>query len=80
LGIHQFRDVEKTRYKDLLKTVGNNVRNVRISKGFTMEAAANEANMEYRQLSRIERGEVNTTITSLAKIADALKVNITDFF
>jgi transcriptional regulator with XRE-family HTH domain len=45
-----------------------------------MEAAANEANMEYRQLSRIERGEVNTTITSLAKIADALKVNITDFF
>jgi transcriptional regulator with XRE-family HTH domain len=72
--------VEETRYKDLLKTVGNNVRNVRISKGLTMEATANEANMEYRQLSRIERGEINTTITSLAKIADALKVNISDFF
>jgi transcriptional regulator with XRE-family HTH domain len=72
--------VEDTRYKELLKTVGSNVRMLRISKGLTMEAAANEANMEYRQLSRIERGEVNTTITSLAKIADALKVNITDFF
>ena len=72
--------MEETRYKDLLKTVGNKVRKVRISKGLSMEATANEANMEYRQLSRIERGEINTTITSLAKIADALKVNINDFF
>ncbi|GAC1562729.1 MAG: hypothetical protein NVS3B13_36090 [Mucilaginibacter sp.] len=71
--------MEENRYKTFLRTVGNNVRSIRISKGLSMEAVANEANIEYRQLSRIERGEVNTTITSLLKIADALKVNISDF-
>lgn len=78
--IYQFRSVEENRYEAFLKTVGRNVRNIRISKGLSMQAVANEANMEYRQLGRIERGEVNTTITSLIKIADALKVDITAFF
>ena len=72
--------MEENRYKSFLKTVGDNVRNVRLSKGLSMEAVANEANIEYRQLSRIERGEVNTTITSLLKIAQVLNVEITIFF
>ena len=70
----------ENRYDAFVKTVGSNVRAMRISKGLSMEEVANEANMEYRQLGRIERGEVNTTITSLLKIADALKVDIKDFF
>ena len=72
--------MEENRYEAILKAVGRNVRSIRISKGLSMQAVANEANMEYRQLGRIERGEVNTTITSLIKIADALKVDIHDFF
>ena len=52
-----------------LKTVGSNIRNIRNSKGLSMEALSNEANIEYRQLGRIERGEVNTTLISLLKIA-----------
>jgi len=72
--------VGENRYDAFVKTVGSNVRAMRISKGLSMEEVANEANMEYRQLGRIERGEVNTTITSLLKIADALKVDIKDFF
>ena len=72
--------MEENRYDTFLKTVGSNVRSIRNAKGLSMEAVANEANMEYRQLGRIERGEVNTTITSLLKIADALKVDINTFF
>ena len=45
-----------------------------------MENVANEAQIEYRQLGRIERGEVNATILSLLKIATVLKVNVGDFF
>lgn len=60
--------------------IGNNIRTIRNSKGLSMEAVANEANIEYRQLGRIERGEGNTTVTSLLKIADALKVDIGKFF
>ena len=49
--------MEENRYDAYLKTVGGNVRNIRVSKGLSMEAVANEPNMEYRQLGRIERGE-----------------------
>lgn len=72
--------MEENRYDAFLKTVGRNVRNIRVSKGLSMENLANEANMEFRQLGRIERGEINTTITSLYKLAEALKVSINDFF
>ncbi len=72
--------MERKRYEFFLKKVGNNVRNIRIQQGLTMEQVSNEAEIEYRQLGRIERGEVNTTIISLLKIADALKVEVSIFF
>lgn len=72
--------MEDNRYDAALKMIGKNVRTIRNSKGLSMEAVANEANIEYRQLGRIERGEGNTTVASLLKIADALKVNVSEFF
>jgi len=45
-----------------------------------MEALSHEAEIEYRQLGRIERGEVNPTVISLLKISDALSVDLADFF
>ena len=45
-----------------------------------MEAVAYKAEIEYRQLGRIERGEVNTTLVSLLRIADALEVDLNAFF
>jgi len=61
----------------LLK-LGNNIRRIRKIKGLSMEGLANEIEMEYRQLGRIERGEINTTILSLLKISIALKVSVKD--
>ena len=72
--------MEDNRYEASLKMIGKNVRSIRNSKGLSMEAVANEANIEFRQLGRIERGEGNITVVSLLKIAFALKVNIADFF
>jgi transcriptional regulator with XRE-family HTH domain len=72
--------VDDNRYEATLKMIGDNIRTIRNSKGLSMEAVANEANIEYRQLGRIERGEGNTTIASLVKIAAALKVNLSEFF
>jgi DNA-binding XRE family transcriptional regulator len=45
-----------------------------------METLANDAEIEYRQLGRIERGEINTTIITLLKIAKALNVDIKMLF
>lgn len=72
--------MEDNRYDAALKMIGKNIRSIRNSKGLSMEEVANEANIEYRQLGRIERGEGNVTVNSLLKIADALKVDISKFF
>jgi transcriptional regulator with XRE-family HTH domain len=72
--------VENDRYKSFLKTVGENIRKKRKEQGITMESLASDANIEYRQLGRIERGEVNTTIISLLRISEVLKVEIGLFF
>ena len=45
-----------------------------------MEALSYKAEIEYRLVGRIERGEGNTTVISLLKIADALNVDVLDFF
>lgn len=63
-----------------LVKLGTNIRKLRKQKGFTMESLANEIEMEYRQLGRIERGEINTTVISLLKIATALDISVKDLF
>ena len=60
--------------------VGQNLRRLRKARGFTMEGLAHEADMEYRQLGRIERGEINTSILSLLRICEALQVEISELF
>ena len=65
---------------DYLKALGANIRLIRQSKSITMEELANEAEIEYRQLGRIERGEINTSVLSLLKLSDCLGVDIVDLF
>ena len=66
--------------KEISKLVGLNIRTIRIKKGLTIENLAAEANMEYTQLSRIELGQINTSIFQIYKIAIALSVNICELF
>ena len=72
--------MDKKDYEIFLKAVGANIRNIRNEKGLSMETLAHQTEIEYRQIGRIERGEVNTTIISLHRIAEVLKVDITLFF
>ena len=39
-----------------------------------MEILSYDAGMEYSQISRIELGKINTTISTLKQLADALEV------
>jgi transcriptional regulator with XRE-family HTH domain len=41
---------------------------------------AYESDMEYMQLSRIELGQINTSVYQLFKISKALDVELTDLF
>ena len=45
-----------------------------------MEGLAHEAEIEYRQLGRIERGEVNTSVLSLLRLCEVLKIEMKELF
>jgi transcriptional regulator with XRE-family HTH domain len=67
-------------YDSYLKKVGNTLRKIRKEKGYSMENLANEAEIEYRQLGRIERGEINTSIISLLRICQTLNIEMKTLF
>ncbi|MFN4248713.1 MAG: helix-turn-helix domain-containing protein [Flavipsychrobacter sp.] len=71
-------------YKDeiAINAFGNRVRSLRQSTGKSIEEFANENSLEVTQLSRIERGEVNCTISyiyRLASIFDMTASELLDF-
>lgn len=63
-----------------LKELGKNIRRIRKEKGLSMETLANDSEIDFRQLGRIERGEGNSTIISLYRLAKVLNVDIYEFF
>ena len=75
-----FRSVRKEVDKQFVKQFGRNLRKIRKRQGLTLEQLANDSDIEYSQISRIERGLINTTISTVKTIADALVVPVRDLF
>ncbi|WP_037361661.1 helix-turn-helix transcriptional regulator [Asinibacterium sp. OR53] len=63
-----------------LKAFGNQLRKIRTAKGMSMRKLAFECDMEYSQLSKIERAVINTTISTVHALAQALGVPEKDLF
>lgn len=68
MGVAQLRD------KFAIQLLSTNVRKYRIAKDLTMEMLANLAGIEYSQISRIERGLINTSVSVIFAIAKALDI------
>ncbi|MDT8887870.1 helix-turn-helix domain-containing protein [Aquirufa regiilacus] len=66
--------------KEISRKVGANIRVIRLAKGLTIEKLAADANMEYTQLSRIELGQINTSLFQVYKIAQALDIKMCELF
>lgn len=64
--------------EDFITKIGERVRQIRISKGLTLERVAFDAGMDYTQLSRIELGKINTSIYQIYVVSNSLKVPLTD--
>ena len=58
----------KLKKEEVSKKVGSKIRELRLSKGLTIERVAFDSGMEYTQLSRIELGKINTSIYQVYKI------------
>ncbi len=61
-----------------LKELGEQIRTVRKSKYFTQEELANAINMDISQISRLERGILNASISMLKEIATALNMSLNE--
>ena len=63
-----------TKYRDdeLLKKFGKSLRDIRKSKGMSQEQLSFKANISVNQIGRIERGEINTTISTADLLSEIL--------
>ena len=64
----------------ILISFGKNLRLTRLAKGFTREQLSNELGIEISQISRIDRGVVNTSFSTLYSISKVLNVDLSEFF
>ena len=65
---------------DSIIEFGKNLRLIRKSKGISMEKLANLADFEYSQISRIELGQINTSLDTVFKLAKALSIDAKELF
>ncbi len=77
---NEFYFVDNKAKKIILIQFGNTLRKLRLKKGLTQEQLANELGVEISQISRIERGVINTSITNLYAISSALNIEISELF
>lgn len=57
-----------------IKILAENVKRYRDLNNLTQEALANIVGIEYSQISRIERGVINTSVSVIFAIAQALNI------
>lgn len=72
--------MKQLRHEKGIKEFGNNLRKVRQQQNFTQELLAIRADIEISQISRIERGIINTSISQIINIANALGVHPKELF
>lgn len=61
-----------------IKIISANIKKYRELKGLTREVVASELEMSVSGYSKIERGEIDLTITKLQKISEVLEVSASD--
>ncbi|MCU7614058.1 helix-turn-helix domain-containing protein [Chryseobacterium sp. GMJ5] len=80
LIISHFCKVNNVRNADLIRIFGDQLKKLRIEKKMSQEELANSSDIPISQIGRIERGEINTTLSTIYAISQALEVNIKELF
>jgi len=65
---------------EILVAFGEIVRDLRKAKGFSQEELADKADLHRTYIGMIERGEKNLTLVNICKIAQALKISLSELF
>jgi len=70
--------VNNVRNESIIIAFGANLRKMRESKKISQEDLAYTADIPINQVGRIERGEINTTISTIYALAKALDTTVED--
>lgn len=65
---------------ELVIKVGEKIREIRKDKGLTIEELSSDAEIESRQLRRIELGQINTSLYQIYKLTHSLDIPLQQVF
>ena len=68
----------KIRDQEIINAFGKRVKELRAGKGLSVEALAARSNIEFRQLYRVENGEINPSLSTMNAIAKGLEIPFKD--
>ncbi|MCB2410755.1 helix-turn-helix domain-containing protein [Hymenobacter lucidus] len=68
------------RDQESLYQFGLRLRQLRKAKGFTQESLAAAAELEFSQIGRIERGVINTSLSTVFVLARTLEIDVRELF
>lgn len=66
--------------KAFIISLGTQIRKIREQKNLSQQNLADLCNVPKSTIARVERAEVNVTIKTLLKIANAIEISPTEFF
>jgi transcriptional regulator with XRE-family HTH domain len=72
--------VKKANQKEVIKLLGLHLQKLRRSKGLSQKDISYATDLEISQISRIERGIINTSVGQLVLIAECLQVSLKELF
>jgi len=72
--------VQKIRNEEILIKLGENLRRLRTGKNMSQEELALKAGLALSQISRIENGKLNSSISTIIVIAKTLNVHPGELF
>ncbi len=75
----EFRLV-KSKDQKYIQDFGQHLRKLRKENDLSQEELANDADIPINQVGRIERAEINTTLSTMRALSKALEIHITDLF
>jgi len=63
-----------------VRSFGLRLRALRQDQDLTLEAAAEQMDLDWKHLQKIEAGQLNVTLVTLVRIAKGLETSLSDLF
>jgi transcriptional regulator with XRE-family HTH domain len=72
--------MDSTREEKIIKDFGKRLKKARTDKKLSVRALADIADMDFGNISEIENGKVNPSLTSIVLLAEALELDPSELF